>query len=86
MRDTLRAAFIVWLLGIVLIVITALIGASYCSGPAVDEKPAHYPVWSQPANPYDPCEPKLVRVPVIRRLHLFRTDLIPYPLHYEIYC
>jgi hypothetical protein len=35
--------------------------------------------WSKPA-------PHMLRAPVIRRLHLMRPDLIPYPLDVQYYC
>lgn len=56
--------------------------------PAAADAPADYPVWHNSANP-DATPPdylKTVDITHMRRLHLFRPDLIPYPIAVEVCC
>ena len=42
---------------------------------------------TRPAEPrVEPVEPTVQREVRIRKLHLVRPDLIPYPIAFEVYC
>jgi len=41
---------------------------------------------SEPRQVSSPDGDQLAREVRLRKLHLVRPDLIPYPIHFEIYC
>jgi hypothetical protein len=63
----------------------AVVAAAGGIAPAA--QPARTPTLTSPGNPLAPAGATATRYEVrLRKLHLVRPDLIPYPINYEVYC
>jgi len=70
-----RGGWLARLLVLVVLLLTA--------SPAAPLTAPQAPQGTEPQARYDALRPPEVR---LRKLHLVRPDLIPYPIAYEVYC